>query len=75
MDSNIPETAEQKKRRWRSTEVMAWIAFVVACLFPLLVICSDSNHLVQISTPFYGTMIAIIGFYIGFSTIEPKWIR
>ncbi len=75
MSENAPETVSQKRRRWANTRRMAWLAMVAACIYPGLIVYSESSHLVQTAMPFYTFMGAVVGVYVGFSTWEEKWRR
>ena len=48
---------------------------VAAVAFPLLVLASDSRQLGDIAIPFYMFVSAVVGAYIGFATVDDKWMR
>jgi len=49
---------------------MAWISMVAGLMYPLLLWVSDSDQLGAVAGPFYIFVGAVVGAYVGFSTVE-----
>jgi hypothetical protein len=52
---------------------MAWLSLFGGLLFPGLVLFSESDQLGAIAGAFYLFVSAVVGAYIGFSTMDDKW--
>lgn len=65
----------QTTDRWVNRRRMAWLALVAGLTYPLLVLVTDSTQLKDIATPFYMFVSAIVGAYIGFATVDDKWMN
>lgn len=61
--------------RWVNRRRMAWICLISAVMYPLLVLFTDSTQLKDIATPFYMFVSAVVGAYIGFATVDDKWMK
>lgn len=61
------------KERWVNRRRMAWISLIAGIIYPLLVLFTDSPQLKDIAVPFYMFVSAVVGAYIGFSTVDDKW--
>ncbi len=59
--------------RWRNRRRMAWVCLCAACLYPGLLLITDSAELGNIAWPFYTFAGAVVGAYVGFSTLDDKW--
>jgi hypothetical protein len=59
--------------RWKNRRRMAWISIVAGLLYPLLLLATESNQLGAVAAPFYVFVGAVVGAYIGFSTVDDKW--
>jgi uncharacterized integral membrane protein len=70
MDNN-----NNSSKRWKNRRRMAWIAMICGCLYPLLILVVDNVDLTEIAWPFYTFLGAIVGAYVGFSTVDDKWQR
>ena len=55
--------------RWQNMRRMAWISLTAGLLFPVLVYFSDSKFLADIATAYYLFISAVVGAYMGFSTV------
>lgn len=74
-DEAEPQTKEQKKDRWKDVRHMAWLPMIAGCLFPFLVVFTESQDLMGLSMPFYTFLGAVVGVYVGFSTFDKKWSK
>ena len=63
------------KDRWVNRRRMAWISLISGVAYPLLVLLTDSQQLKDIAGPFYMFVSAVVGSYIGFATIDDKWMK
>lgn len=61
--------------RWKHRRAMAWAAFACAMAFPFLLLFTESDQLGSVAGAFYIFVSAVVGAYIGFSTIDDKWQR
>ena len=61
------------KDRWKNRRAMAWIAFVVGCVYPFVILFSESTGLSEIATSLYMFLSAVVGTYMGFATLDDKW--
>ena len=61
--------------RWVNRRRMAWISLLSGVAYPLLVLITDSQQLKDIAGPFYMFVSAVVGSYIGFATIDDKWMN
>jgi len=52
---------------------MAWLSMLAALVFPLLILVSESPTLGTIAMPFYIFVSAVVGSYMGFSTMDDNW--
>jgi len=68
-----PQTKKQEKDRWKDIRWMAWVSMIAGCLFPMLVVVTNSKGLSGLAMPFYTFLGAVVGVYVGFSTWEGKW--
>lgn len=59
--------------RWKNRRRMAWASLVAGLGFPLLLLGTDSTELGSVAGPFYVFVGAVVGAYIGFSTVDDKW--
>lgn len=59
--------------RWKHRRAMAWIAFIVGCLYPFVALLGTSTELTSMATSFYMFISAVVGAYIGFATLDDKW--
>lgn len=59
--------------RWRHRRAMAWMAFMAALAYPVLIVTGAGETLVGIAGPFYVFVSAVVGAYIGFATIDDRW--
>jgi hypothetical protein len=59
--------------KWKNRRRMAWASLVAALLFPALLLVTDSKELGSVAGPFYIFVGAVVGAYIGFSTVDDKW--
>lgn len=60
--------------RWRNRRRMAWCALVGALAYPLLALAAhDGTAITAMAGPFYLFVGAVVGAYIGFSTVDDKW--
>ena len=55
--------------RWKNMRRMAWISLISGILFPVLVFYSDSKFLADIAVAYYLFISAVVGAYMGFSTV------
>jgi hypothetical protein len=53
--------------------MMAWISMVAGLMYPLLLWVTDSDQLGAVAGPFYIFVGAVVGAYVGFSTVDDKW--
>jgi hypothetical protein len=60
------------KDRWKHRRAMAWIAFLVGCTYPLLVLFTESLALGDVAASLYVFLAAVVGAYIGFATWDDK---
>ena len=58
------------KAHWQNRRRMAWMSLFAGLGFPLLILLTDSHQLGEIAMPFYLFVGAVVGAYIGFSSIE-----
>ena len=56
--------------RWKNRRAMAWSSLTAGLLYPLLILATDSAQLGLIATPIYLFIGAVVGAYIGFSTVD-----
>lgn len=56
--------------RWKNRRRMAWLSMLAALAFPLLILTSESPTLGTIAMPFYIFVSAVVGSYMGFSTMD-----
>ena len=61
--------------RWTNRRRMAWASLIAGLLFPLLLLTTDSPQLGAIATSFYMFVGTVVGAYIGFATIDDKWMK
>ena len=61
--------SENNPTKWKNMRRMAWISLTAGLLFPVLVYFSDSKFLSDIATAYYLFISAVVGAYMGFSTI------
>lgn len=61
-----------EKDRWKNRRAMAWWAFRAGLVFPFLMLIPGSKF-DSVILPFYTFVTAVVGAYIGFSTIDDKW--
>ena len=61
--------------RWTNRRRMAWISLLSGVLYPVLVLFTDSQQLQHIAGPFYMFVGAVVGSYIGFATVDDKWMK
>jgi hypothetical protein len=61
--------------RWTNRRRMAWMSLIAGLGYPLLVLFTDSTQLKDIAGPFYMFVGAVVGSYIGFATIDDKWMK
>lgn len=61
--------------RWKNRRKMAWASLVAGLLFPLLLLVTKSEQLGQVAVPFYMFVSAVVGAYIGFATVDDKWMH
>lgn len=61
--------------RWKNRRRMAWMCAGAGIGYPLLVLASNSRELGEIAIPFYMFISAVVGAYIGFATVDDKWMR
>lgn len=61
---------EIKKDRWRNRRAMAWITLIAGCLYPLLVLFTESDQLGSIAAPFYVFVAGVISVYIGAAVVD-----
>ena len=54
---------------------MAWLSVGAGLLFPLLILSTDSAQLGALAASFYMFIGAVVGAYMGFSTMDDKWHR
>lgn len=47
---------------------------IAALVYPALIFTSNSTQLGEIAVPFYLFVSAVVGAYIGFATIDDKWM-
>lgn len=66
---------QQTNARWVNRRRMAWIALLSGVTYPLLVLVTDSQQLKDIAVPFYMFVSAVVGAYIGFATVDDKWMN
>lgn len=59
--------------RWKNRRAMAWFSMLAALAYPLLILATESPQLGAVAGPFYMFVSAVVGSYIGFSTIDDKW--
>jgi hypothetical protein len=59
--------------RWKNRRRMAWISIVAGLLYPMLLLATESDQLGAVAAPFYVFVGAVVGAYIGFSTVDDKW--
>ena len=58
--------------KWKNRRKMAWISFIAAVSFPLLVLFTESDQLGDIAMAFYTFCSSVVGLYIGFVTWDDK---
>ena len=61
--------------RWTNRRRMAWISLLSGVGYPLLVLLTDSAQLKDIAGSFYMFVGAVVGSYIGFATVDDKWMK
>lgn len=61
------------ERRWRNRRCMAWIALIGGMAYPALLLLTDNPQLGDIAWPVYTFFGAVVGAYVGFSTLDDKW--
>lgn len=61
--------------RWKNRRRMAWLCMGAGISYPLLVLGTNSKELGEIAIPFYMFVSAVVGAYIGFATVDDKWMR
>ena len=61
--------------RWRNRRKMAWISMIAGLLFPMLLLVTESDQLGAIAAPFYVFVGGVVAAYIGFATIDDKWMK
>ena len=54
---------------------MAWASLIAGLVFPMLILVTESPQLGDIATPFYLFISAVVGAYIGFATVDDKWMH
>lgn len=59
--------------RWKNRRWMAWTCLTSAMLYPVLVLYTQSEQLGAIAPHFYLFCGAVVGCYVGFSTVDDKW--
>lgn len=61
--------------RWKNRRKMAWASLVAGLVFPLLLLVTESQQLGEVAVPFYMFVSAVVGAYIGFATVDDKWMH
>lgn len=61
--------------RWRNRRKMAWISMIAGLLFPMLLLVTESDQLGAIAAPFYVFVGGVVAAYIGFATVDDKWMK
>lgn len=61
--------------RWTNRRRMAWVSLTAGLVFPVLILFTESPQLGAIATPFYLFISAVVGAYIGFATVDDKWMH
>ena len=61
--------------RWKNRRRMAWASLVAGLGYPLLLLFTDSSQLGSVAGPFYIFVGAVVGAYIGFATVDDKWMN
>jgi hypothetical protein len=59
--------------RWKNRRAMAWASLCAGLAYPLLVLFTESDQLGAIAAAFYVFVSAVVGAYIGFSTVDDRW--
>lgn len=59
--------------RWKHRRRMAYAALIAGLLFPFILLASQSDQLGAVAGAFYVFVGAVVGAYIGFSTVDDKW--
>lgn len=59
--------------RWKNRRAMAWIALLAGLAFPLLLLYTESDQLGSVAGAFYVFVTAVVGAYMGFTTLDDKW--
>lgn len=62
--------SEVIKDRWKNRRRMAWITMIAGCLYPLLVLFTQSDQLGGIAGPFYVFVTGVIAVYIGAAVVD-----
>jgi len=61
--------------RWRNRRRMSWLSLIAGLCFPLLILFTDSPQLEAIAVPFYLFITAVVSAYIGFATVDDRWMK
>lgn len=64
-----------KVDRWKNRRRMAWLSLVAGLGYPLLLLATDSAQLGDVAGPFYMFISAVVGAYIGFATVDDRWMK
>ena len=59
--------------RWKNRRAMAWIALLAGLAFPVLLLFTQSDQLGSVAGAFYVFVTAVVGAYMGFTTLDDKW--
>jgi hypothetical protein len=54
---------------------MSWLSLIAGLCFPLLILFTDSPQLEAIAVPFYLFITAVVSAYIGFATVDDRWMK
>lgn len=58
--------------RWKNRRRMAWLAMLGGLFMPLLVLATESEHVVGIAIPAYSFFTFIVSMYIGGVVVDDK---
>jgi hypothetical protein len=72
-DNTIDWDGHERRKaadRWKNRRRMAWLAMLGGLFTPLLVLVTESEHVVGIAIPAYSFFTLVVSMYIGGAVID-----